>query len=767
MRKLLCLIGLFCSFIGNAQNYLISFAGTGSSTSVSTVKVENLTKATTLTLNGNDVLRLTVATVVKQSEDTHTSRLKIYPNPMVENSTLEIFPVVEGDAVVTICDMTGKKLTQIQCYLETTGQDFKISGLNNGLYLINVQGKGYQLSGKLISYGNYNGKINFERVSVNTKYIDKKASEKTDSKGMLSTVDMEYSTGDILKFTATSGDYSTVNTFIPVSDSQVTFNFLPCADGDNNNYSVVQIGTQIWMAENLRTTKYNDGAVIPLITDINAWAVLTTPGYCWYNNDEATFKNTYGGLYNWYVTDISSNGGKEVCPTGWHLPSDAEWTTLSTFLGGESIAGGKMKETGTTHWASPNSDATNESGFTSIPGGSRYFDGTFDLLGQYSQWWSSSEFSIDNSWFRYLAVDNGSVTRISDSKQYGLSLRCFREIIIGTETAINDSLIICYSKLYDYIKFAYLFDAIYSNYTTAPGTSWDDIYNHAQTATNEKVLKLWSDAYDIILRANLIISSSQQVVTDIQARDIIIAQAKAIKAYLNYNLLTWFGEVPIETGISESIIPRNTVDEVLTQIKSDATDAGLSLPLSWTSPDNFRIPKSFANGLLARAALYSKNYNEAGNPTTQIINSGQYMLETSATIFTSSSREIFVGFEEGTNAEFNSFFTKGTYVPAMRYTESILTNIEVQFGLGNMSGAVSFMNLLKSRSGMPTVTSITEGDILQQWNTELDLEGGMFAALKRFNSALTIVGGQQFKLLLPVPQSKMISNVNLTQNPGY
>jgi uncharacterized protein (TIGR02145 family) len=767
MRKLFCLIGLLCSFIGNAQNYLISFAGTGSSSSVSTVKVENLTKGTTVTLNGGDILRLTVATGVKRSEVSQKSWLNIYPNPMVDNSTLEIFPAVEGNAVITLCDMTGKKLKQVQYYLEIPRQDFNISGLKNGMYLINVQGKNYQLSGKLISYGKLNGKINFERISGNTKSIDKKASENSDSKGIQSTVDMEYSTGEVLKFTATSGDYSTISTFIPVSDSQVTFNFIPCADGDNNNYPVVQIGTQIWMAENLRTTKFNDGTAIPLVTDINAWVVLTTPGYCWYNNDEATFKNTYGGLYNWYVTDINSNGGKNLCPAGWHLPSDPEWTTLSTYLGGESIASGKMKETGTSHWLSPNLEATNESGFTALPGGARYFDGTFDLLGQYSQWWSSSQYSIDNGFLRYLAFDNGSVTSNSDSKQSGLSLRCFREIIIETEAAINDSLNICYSKLYDYIKFAYLFDAVYSNNTTSPGSFWNDIYNHTQSPTNEKVLRLWSDAYDILLRANLIISSSQQVITDAQSRDIIIAQAKAIKAYLYYNLLTWFGEVPVETGISESIIPRNTVDEVLTQIKSDATDAGLSLPLSWTSPDNFRISRSFANGLLARAALYGKNYNEAGNPTAQIINSGQYMLETSANIFTASSREIFFGFEEGSDAEFNSFFTKGTYVPAMRYTESILTNTEVQFGLGNSSGAVSYLNLLKSRSGMPTVTSITEGDILQQWNTELNQEGGMFITLKRFNSALSIVGGQQFKLLLPVPQSKLTNNPYLTQNPGY
>jgi len=120
-------------------------------------------------------------------------------------------------------------------------------------------------------------------------------------------------------------------------------------DIDGNVYDTVKIGTQIWIIENLKTTKYNDGTSIPMVTDSAAWINLTTPGYCWHKNTSASYKNTYGALYNWYAV----NTGK-LAPKGWHVPSDAEWTTLITYLGGDSIAGGKMKETGMSHWFSPN-----------------------------------------------------------------------------------------------------------------------------------------------------------------------------------------------------------------------------------------------------------------------------------------------------------------------------------------------------------------------------------------------------------------------------
>jgi uncharacterized protein (TIGR02145 family) len=200
------------------------------------------------------------------------------------------------------------------------------------------------------------------------------------------------------------------------------------SDNDGNTYKTILIGTQTWMAENLKTTKYNDGTAIPLVTDGVAWAALITPGYCWYNNDAATYKATYGALYNWYTV----NTGK-LCPTGWHVPNDLEWTALTTYLGGENIAGGKLKETGTTHWLSPNTGATNETGFTALPGGFRYYDGPFYLVvGSYSIWWSSTQYDTGFAWFRDLNYDESIVGRNVRNKDHSFSVRCLKDGNQGT-----------------------------------------------------------------------------------------------------------------------------------------------------------------------------------------------------------------------------------------------------------------------------------------------------------------------------------------------
>jgi uncharacterized protein (TIGR02145 family) len=147
-------------------------------------------------------------------------------------------------------------------------------------------------------------------------------------------------------------------------------------DIDGNVYKTITIGTQVWMAENLRTTKLDDGKIVPLVTDDKIWAGLNTPAYCWYTNNAPENKNKYGALYNWYT--VSTN---KLCPRGWHVPTDAEWKTLITNLGGESVAGGKLKEKGTSHWQSPNAGATNETGFTALPSGERKQSGVFEDSG--------------------------------------------------------------------------------------------------------------------------------------------------------------------------------------------------------------------------------------------------------------------------------------------------------------------------------------------------------------------------------------------------
>jgi uncharacterized protein (TIGR02145 family) len=202
-------------------------------------------------------------------------------------------------------------------------------------------------------------------------------------------------------------------------------------DIDGNVYHTVTIGTQDWMVENLKTTKYNDGSAIPLVTDGASWSTSSVPGYCWHNND-STYKNSYGALYNWYTV----NTGK-LAPTGWHVPSDSEWTVLTTYFGPVGWAGGALKSRGATYWQSPNTGATNISGFSALPGGDRndYHDnidppqtyGTFGDIGHYGYWWSSTKAGASSSWFRSLGSDYAGVISSSFSLQYGFSVRCLRD----------------------------------------------------------------------------------------------------------------------------------------------------------------------------------------------------------------------------------------------------------------------------------------------------------------------------------------------------
>jgi len=195
-------------------------------------------------------------------------------------------------------------------------------------------------------------------------------------------------------------------------------------DYNGNVYNTVQIGTQCWMKENLRARNYRNGTPIPNITSNSTWGSLSTDAMCWYNNDSVTYAATYGALYNWYAVD-NPNG---LCPTGWHVPTDAEWTILTDFLGGLSVVGGPLKETGTTHWNTPNTGATNSSGFTALPGGCRnYSTGSFDYIGGSGYWWSSSAYSSTGAWNRVLLYDDSGVYGVSLTKRLGFSVRCVRD----------------------------------------------------------------------------------------------------------------------------------------------------------------------------------------------------------------------------------------------------------------------------------------------------------------------------------------------------
>ena len=214
-------------------------------------------------------------------------------------------------------------------------------------------------------------------------------------------------------------------------------------DIDNNTYNTVLIGTQCWTKENLRVTKYNDNTSIPLNntytsgTVSTVWQGLTTGAYTIYANEASSGTNAtnYGYLYNWYaskgIVTTGSTTYKNLCPTGYHVPTDSDWTTLTTYLLGESGAGGKMKSIGTTLWNSPNTGADNTSGFSALPGGSRVNDGSFFAIRNNAFFWSATEYDGNNAWNRYLWYASGDVYRnISTTtvqKSVGASVRCLKD----------------------------------------------------------------------------------------------------------------------------------------------------------------------------------------------------------------------------------------------------------------------------------------------------------------------------------------------------
>ena len=197
--------------------------------------------------------------------------------------------------------------------------------------------------------------------------------------------------------------------------------FETITDIDGNIYRIVQIGSQVWMAENLRTTTLSSGTSIPHKPLSSDWEASSTSAYCWYNNDFGTYGNTYGALYNHRAVQTG-----KLCPHGWKVPNDSEWMTLIDYLGGESVAGGKLKETGTTNWRSPNAGATNQVYFTALPGGYRHSNGgIFMNCGNAAYWWSSStQMTVGNYWSIYYG--QASIAKNSSYFQFGYSVRCVK-----------------------------------------------------------------------------------------------------------------------------------------------------------------------------------------------------------------------------------------------------------------------------------------------------------------------------------------------------
>jgi len=431
MKKLiLFLVLLFAIAETQAQSYQITFAGSGASTTVDSVSVENITQCTDTTLGGLDVLNLTATVSINEQVNAANNTLNIYPNPMTDACTLDFEATASGDAVLELYDITGKRIIQNREFLTKGYHAYLLNGIGRGIYLLKVSSENYSCAAKIVSTSDACG---------NAKIIDAGIIQNADlnsnvlagnHKSVKSTIDMQYNAGDTLKLIGKSGIYRTVMMLIPTSTQTLTFNFVDCTDADGNHYAVVQIGTQLWMAEDLKTTKYRNGTSIPNLSDSALWHNATSAAYCDYHNLPAEGAQ-YGHLYNWWAADTSVN----IAPVGWHVSADTEWTTLINFLGGDSIAGQKLKENCNTRWAYNSSTwGNNASGFTGLCVNFRNGKGaTFDWSQAPNSnhdtfFWTNTEYNISSAYVNSLRWCYNDVWRCGFvPKSMGAAIRCVHD----------------------------------------------------------------------------------------------------------------------------------------------------------------------------------------------------------------------------------------------------------------------------------------------------------------------------------------------------
>jgi len=437
MKIKICNLALMLFLATNvlsAQDYLISFTGSGSSTTVTTVKVDNLTQGTSRTMNGADVLHLmSVITGIESNIENKISEVSFFPNPMINYTRMQFDLPETGETIISLYDLSGREICRKKDMLVNGQHTYKIEDIEEGIYFVRISCGRYSSFGKLISSGLRYGAMNIEYEKTTISQI-----KPNDSKGTMTETVMQYDAGDRLKLTGGSGSYSTVIIDVPTASKTINFSFIPCTDQDGNNYPVVTIGstkgdedssdpsgekgTQIWMAENLKTTKLNDGTIIELISNDALWDTQTVPAMGWLNNNLSN-KDVYGGYYN----IVAVLTGK-LCPTGWRVPDNNDWNILFNSLGGSGQAGGKLKATGLTYWQSPNTGATNESGFTGLAGGSRYpLYGTYSGVKYLGSWWTSTQPDPGTAYFKELQFDIIVVNQPGMSRKYGRNVRCVKE----------------------------------------------------------------------------------------------------------------------------------------------------------------------------------------------------------------------------------------------------------------------------------------------------------------------------------------------------
>ena len=416
----------------HATDYTISFTASGAATTISSVEVQNLTQSTSVIVpEGTPVLLIGTGTTAAPYLTANSRNLKIYPNPITEKSVVSFFSELGGKTDIAVYGMDGRTIIHTTKDLPAGENRFRLS-LPQGVFSMHINVNGILYFGTVVSQSMNKAELDFLGI------YSEPAAAKQIQKVRTSATDLGYSNGDNILLKGYSDDFCTIVTIKPpTKDTTVNFNFVECRDADGYNYPVVQIGDQVWMAENLKTTRYRNGDAIGTTT--GAIPNDATSKYQWaYGGNEANVAK-YGRLYTWYAATDSRN----IAPTGWHVPTDTEWTTLQNYLiangynyDGTTIGDKIAKALATTtDWytytgtGTPGADLTknNSSGFTALPGGYRKSSGTFGYVGYYGYWWSSTEYDTAFAWYRFLYCSFKSLNRYNNTQSYGFSVRCLRD----------------------------------------------------------------------------------------------------------------------------------------------------------------------------------------------------------------------------------------------------------------------------------------------------------------------------------------------------
>ena len=422
--KKFSIVFFVCCFIANSvisQNINIQFSASGASSTFDSIIVENVTQNVSVKLLSGDVLQLQMGTIDISQHDLNVESAYIYFDQITQVPKLVLLKQDETICQITIYDILGRQLSQYSNQLSQGTHTFSMTGFKTGFYIVNIKTEDGSKSIKFSVNGTHqqsNPAIiyeNYDQTISDGNNQDKNETYK-------SVVPMAYNANERLVIKAYSGIYLTYFTFVPDQPETITIDFNVCSDASENHYATVKIGTQTWMAENLKSAKYCNGIDIVNEPNMNNWSLLTGGAWCHLNND-ITMEDKYGKLYNFYAASDSRN----PCPCGWHVPTKLEWETLINYLGGTEVAGGKVKQSGDQYWQSPNV-ADNQSYFTALPGRARTNLGYFGTdNGEDAFFYTKTGSGSNYAWVVGLGYSSAGIFPSETSKKIGGSIRCIKD----------------------------------------------------------------------------------------------------------------------------------------------------------------------------------------------------------------------------------------------------------------------------------------------------------------------------------------------------